>query len=120
MKRILSVILASVLLLSLCACGGGSTAGETTGAAADVFKAGFASVNVTPSQYGIPMDGHGNANTRLSTSVSSYIYAIAVAMTDTEGNTAVIVSVDSCDVPENVSTEVRKWAKNNLNIPMEI
>ena len=119
MKRILSVILASVLLLSLCACGGGSTAGETTGAAADVFKAGFASVNVTPSQYGIPMDGHGNANERLSTSITSYIYAIAVAMTDAAGNTAVIVSVDSCDVPENVSTEVRKWARNNLNIPME-
>ena len=118
MKRILSVILASVLLLSLCACGGGSSAGETTGAA-DTFKAGFASVNVTPSQYGIPMDGHGNANQRLSTSITSYLYAIAVAMTDAAGNTAVIVSVDSCDVPENVCDDVRTWAKNQLNIPEE-
>ena len=121
MKKILSLLLAAVMLASLCACGGAADtgAGETTGAAANTFKAGYASVNVTPSQYGIPMDGHGNANSRLSTSVSSYIYAIAVAMTDTEGNTAVIVSVDSCDVPENVTSEVRRWAKNNLNIPME-
>ncbi len=124
MKRVWSLFLALVTLLSLCACGSDSGADSTTAATtatepAASFLAGFGKVDITPSQLGVPMDGHGNTAERLSTGLMSYIYAIAVAVTDAEGNTAVMISVDSCGVPEAICSEVRTWAQTKFGIPKE-
>lgn len=124
MKRIISLVLACVLVLGLCACaggsgsGGGDTAG-TTGAAGATFMAGYGKVDITPAQYGVGMGGYGNEAVRLSTGLLSYIYAIAVAVTDADGNTAVMMSVDQCSISTAYCTEIRKWAYEEYGIPEE-
>ena len=120
MKKMLSVVLAAMLLLSLCACASGGNAG-TTGAAEPgaQFMAGFGVADITPETYGVPMNGYGNTDTRLSTGLGSYIYAYALAITDVEGNTAVMMAVDSCGVAAAICSDIRNWAKNTHGIPVE-
>lgn len=83
------------------------------------FYAGFGQVDVTPSQLGVPMNGHGNPRERLSTNHLTSIYAIAVAVSDGEGNTAVMLSLDSCNLPTETCDEMRQWVLETYNIPKE-
>ena len=109
MKKYISLFLVFILMLSLCACGGGK---ETA-----VFKAGYSAVDISPQELGVPMNGGANSNERLSTGFNSYLYSIAVALQDTEGNTAVLVSLDQCDLPTTQADELRAWAEETLQIP---
>lgn len=120
MRRILSLFTAIVLLLGLCACG---TAGEpaadaTTAPPAATFKAGYGKVDITP-QDSVPMNGYSSSSERMSTGILSYIYSIAVAVQDADGNIAVVCSVDNAAVGEAICTEVRMWVVEKLGIPME-
>ena len=118
MKKIISLVLIAVMLLSLCACG--SSAAETTPATepAASFSVGYGKADITPSKYGVPMDGYGNTDDRLSSGILSYVYAIAVAVTDAEGNTAIMMAVDSCSTPGSIVTPIRQWAQDTYGIPM--
>lgn len=117
MKKILTALLALAMLLSLCACGGsGSTATE---APAELAMAGFGKADITPKDNGVPMGGYSNEDERLSTGLLSYIYAIAVAVTDSEGNTAIMMSVDNCSMTAETIDPVRKWAEKEYGIPVE-
>lgn len=122
MKKVLSLIMAVLMLGSLCACSSGSENNAATNASTEpaaVFMAGYGKVDITPEEYGVPMNGYGNQDTRLSTGLGSYIYAIALAITDVEGNTAVMMAVDSCGVAAAICSDVRNWAKNEYGIPTE-
>lgn len=119
MKKFLSLLLAAVLMLGLCACGSSDAAdAPTTTAPAAAFKAGFGKADITPEE-SVPMNGYSSSSERMSTGTLSYIYAIAVAVQDAEGNTAVVVSVDNAATGDAIATEARMWAKETLGIPME-
>ena len=123
MKKFLSLFLTLVMLLGLVACGssdagnGGDTTPATEGTPA--FQAGYAKIDITPTQHGIGMSGYGNEADRKSTGILSYVYAIAVAVQDAEGNIAVMVSVDQCSISTSNCEEVRKWAESKLGIPAQ-
>lgn len=122
MKKIISLVLVLVMVLGLCACGASTGAEKNTAApteAAASFMAGFGKADITPTKYGIPMGGYGNEAVRLSTGLLSYIYAICVAVTDEEGNTALMMSADMCSLGLSVCTEVRNWASLEYGIPTE-
>ena len=89
MKRLLSFFFAAAMLLSLCACGaaGDSSNAGTTAApsAAASFKAGYGKADITP-QDSVPMNGYSSSSERMSTGILSYIYSIAVAVQDADGN----------------------------------
>lgn len=123
MKKILSLLLAALMVLSMVACGGDNgDVGETTkpqASGSGKFEVGYGAVNITPTQLGVPMSGYGNTKERLSTGFLSYLYAISVVFTDAEGNTAVVMAVDSCSVGEAICKEVRQWAESTQHIPME-
>ncbi len=120
MKRFLSFFAALILLLSLCACGAAGEGAEpqTTAAAASTFKAGFGKADITPEE-SVPMNGYASSSERMSTGILSYIYAIAVAVQDEEGNIAVVVSVDNAATGDAIANEARTWAQEKLGIPME-
>ena len=124
MKRIFSAVLALALALALglCACGASNapagTAQQTTAPPA-AFMAGFGKVDITPQEQGVPMNGYASSSERLSTGLLSYLYAIAVAVQDTEGNTAVVVSIDHAALSATYATQIREWARDTLGIPME-
>ena len=122
MKRLLSFFFAAAMLLSLCACGaaGDSANAGTTAApsAAASFKAGYGKADITP-QESVPMNGYASSSERMSTGILSYLYSIAVAVQDADGNTAIVCAVDNVALGDAISNEVRLWANNKLGIPME-
>ncbi len=123
MKRIIYSFLAAVLILGLVACGSGaapakSTQGTGSPAQSQGFQAGFAAVNVTP-QESVPMDGYSSSAERMSTGFLSYLYVMAVAATDSQGNTAVLISLDSCTLDEAFTNEIRAWVQETYGIPKE-
>ena len=108
MKKYIALLLVLVLTLSLCACGGKETA---------AFQAGFGKADISPQEIGVPMSGGASSSERLSTGFNSYLYSIAVALQDTEGNKAVLVSLDYCSLSTEYANELRAWAEETLQIP---
>ena len=124
MKRGISILLAIVMMVMLCACGSGDagtagTAPATTGAAEEktAFMAGFARVDITPQEMGVSLRGFGDEKTRLSTDVISYIYSDCLALRDEEGNTALIISLDLCSC--NSQQEIREAVKSATGVPLD-
>ena len=101
MKRLISVLLLLTIAVSLIACGaseGGTAAGGNNSAATFDLKegqlaVGYGKVNITPED-SMPLGGFGNPEQRMSTGFQSYIYATCIAITDTEGNSALLFGVE--------------------------
>ena len=77
MKKILCVILACVMLLGLCACGGSQGAGATEPVAAGL-QVGFGRTNITPG-YSVALQG-GDYTKRMSQGVLDNLYATCIAI----------------------------------------
>ena len=130
MKKIISVLLVLVMALSLCACdkqdtptptGGDSAANATTddagSAGTGVFMAGFGKTDITPEEFGVPMQGYSNNAFRLSNGLYSYIYSTALAVRDADGNTAIIISVDNAAVGESVCKQISEQIEEESGVP---
>ena len=122
MKKVFAVIMLLSILLGLCACGSAGTSAANTategGSIATGFKAGFGKADITPDE-SVPMNGYSSSSERMSTGILSYIYAIAVAVQDADGNIAVVCSVDNAATGEAIANEARSWAEEKLGIPQE-
>ncbi len=80
------------------------------------FRAGFAQVDVTPTE-SVPMDGYASSTERMSTGYTSRLYAMAVAVTDSRGSTALLISVDSCSLDTVLHNQFRAWVQKTYGIP---
>lgn len=89
MKKFICLALAVLLVLGLCACGGGSAEEETAGS----FQVGFGRTDITPSSP-MPMGGYGQTDKRLHANVLDKIYATAIAITDETGETVILFHTD--------------------------
>ena len=120
MKKILSMILAVLMLLGLCACGGSSD-GEGAGSQSvtATFQVGFGRENITP-DFPVALSGGGDPN-RISTSVIDYIYTTCVAITDPNGNTILVITSDVQSVANSGSFNegLRNAASNATGVPVE-
>jgi len=137
MKRILAVLLALMMLLSLCACASPSleegeavkpvqTAEEQTKTAPkkqekfsvpedlpEGFTVGFGRADITPAT--LPMDLGGDA---IATSVGDPLYASCTVISDGE-NAAVIFHLDMKSIPNVFLTTVTTRLTKKFNIPAE-
>lgn len=86
MKKMLAICLAIIAVF-------GAVLLQTS-AEDPVFQAGFAQVDITPAEVGLPLAGYGTAD-RLHTDVESNLCVTAIAMTDKENTTALLISVDT-------------------------
>ena len=73
MKKMISFILAVVMVLGLAACGGNGTAEVKTG-----LQAGWGRENITPT-YSVPMGGYSD---RVSSGYRDYLYMTCIALSD--------------------------------------
>jgi len=124
MKRIVSLLLAAVLLVGLCACGSGdaavttgASAGETTAANTVSLQVGYARKDITP-KYSVPLGGYGNTSTRMSTGMLDYIYTTAIAISDGE-NTFILIENDLHAAVKTVLGNVRKDVSEKTGVPVE-
>ena len=124
MKRVLSLLLVLILCAGLCACGGegnGAAAPPSTTAttaAESGYLVGYGKVDITP-MYEVTLQGNGDDNVRIAEGYNSYIYAICVAITDPDGNTALLISVDSCAYSTELSNDIRDQIVRKTHIPRE-
>lgn len=98
MKRLLAVFLAVAVLCGLLLL--------SAGAEEPVFMAGYAKVDITPTEEGLPLCGYGNAE-RFYTGKESDLFITAIAMTDKYGTTALMMSVDTYQTSQLWSNEAK-------------
>ena len=85
---------------------------------ANVFMAGFGSGNISPEE-SVPMQGFGNHACRMSTNNKSEIYSLCLAVRDAEGNTAIIISVDSAAVGIQLCDEIQDAITEKTGVPQD-
>jgi len=114
MKKLLALILSSLMLFSLCACGGnGETAQETepyTG-----LQVGYGKVNITPG-YVVGLGGYSDAETRASIGFLDYIYATCLAISSGE-ETILWYTIDTCGLGRDDKQQLRSAVNLATKIP---
>ena len=116
MKKIISLLLALVLVLGLCACQKAEAPAPQQQTAAE-FKVGFGRVDITPTDLGVPMAGYGQTDKRLHKNVLDPLYISAVAITGTNGETILLMSVDL--INSRIHDELRKQIEKRTGIPYD-
>lgn len=113
MKKILSLLLCTVLFLSIFAgCGGSEGKSDTI----DSFSVGYAKVDITPTG-SVPLSGFGDNLERMSNQVMDPLYATCVAFSDTEGNTVLLFGTDLLNSYGNVITDLRQKIAEETGVP---
>ena len=128
MKKLLAIILALVLVLSLCACDpaqAGSTNGSdnattdtTGGTEAGGLLVGYGRADITPYD-SVPLMGYGTTERRMSTGFKSYLYQVALAVTDSEGDTAIVIAADACWFSADTAKEIRNEIESACGVPAD-
>lgn len=113
MKKILSFILAMVLVLGLCACG---ASGSKTGSS---FSVGYGREQIMPSGNKIGMAGYGNAETRVSNSFLDYLYATCIAIRDEADTTILQFHLDLISTNETTFNQVVEAVSTATGLPAE-
>lgn len=108
MKRIVCVLLLFTMTLGICGCSRDSAKNTQKSLPAlgeyDLY-AGFGRVDMTP-ESPVPLAGYGNTNNRISRTVLDPLYVQALALTDAEGNTVLLMNWDgvrSYDLPQQLA-----------------
>lgn len=123
MKKFVSLVLATFMVLGLLACGNASAeGGEAGGNITDQLKdgqllVGYAKVDITPED-SVPLAGFGNTDQRMSTGFQSPIFATCIVTTDKNGNSAVIIGYDLTSTSAGVFDTLQKSISNDYGIPM--
>ena len=112
MKKLTAFMLATTMLLGLCGCQGNSEEPQQA-----EFSVGFGRVDITPNDLGLPLGGYGQTDKRLHTNVLDPLYVSAVAITGTNGETLMLMSIDLSR--SSMHDAVRKLINQELGIPYE-
>lgn len=102
MKKILALILTAVMLLGLCACGGGE---EAPGEDPSGLRAGYSKVNITP-DYEVGLGGYSDAETRTATGMIEYVYLTCIAVASGE-ETILMYTIDNCSFSHDQAEQLR-------------
>ena len=121
MKKLFCLTLALLMVLSLCACGGG--AGEKEGSEKtetfDTLHVGYAreklEVNLSKD---IPMGGYGNTDKRLAQGMLDYIYITCVAFSEGD-KTILLYTQDLISTNNTYSNLIREGLTAQAGIPAE-
>lgn len=110
MKKILSLIFAMIMVLSMCACAGGNSA--------PALQVGYGRADITPTA-NTPLGGYGNAAQRLSNGFLDPLYATCMAFTDGAGNTLLLFTQDLLGTNSRYTKEARELISNATGVPSE-
>lgn len=116
MKKIISLLLATVMVLGLFACAQSGTEAQPQAEAA--FQAGFGRANITPN-YSVPLAGYGNTSQRMSQGFLSYLYATCIAVTDETGSTALLITTDLIAVSNSQIKALKAAVKEATGVSEE-
>lgn len=110
MKKEFSLLLAACMVLGAFGCGQQT---EKAG-----LKVGFGRCDITPS-YSVPLAGYGRSDSRMSDGFLDKLYATCIAVTDGDGSTVLLLTVDSvCAYTAQVET-VRQAVTEATGVPAD-
>lgn len=112
MKKIISIVLLTALMLSLFAFSGCKKEEETK-----TLQVGFAREDITPTGKVI-IAGGGN-DSRVSTEVQDYLYVTCVAITDAQDNTVLLITQDTVNSSKEHSLQARDNVSKATGVPLE-
>ena len=112
MKKLISLIMAVVLVLGLCACG--SSGGEK---APEGLQVGYGISKITP-EFSVPLAGYGNTDKRMSTGVLTDIYVTCIAMSD-GADTVLMFSHDLIRTDSVWLKTLRTKCESELGVPQD-
>lgn len=101
MKKLITLFLALVMILSLCACGG---SGDET-KAPEGLQIGYAKVDITP-DFDVGLNGYGNAATRRAEGLMTYVYITCIAATEGD-ETILLYTIDSISCDHEIAEFLR-------------
>lgn len=112
MKKIVSLLLAGVLTLGLCACDGG---GKEPKFEAGVLYAGFGRADITP-KISTPLGGYDSTDQRMSDRTLDNLYVTCIAFTDGD-QTMLLFSADAVRSKDAWTDQVRARVESELGVP---
>ena len=123
MKKVISFLLSAIMLLGMAACapaGTGDDSDTTTtgGDTAGQLMVGFGKAQIDPTE-SVPLDGYGSTEKRMSTGLKSHVYNIAVAITDAQGNTGIMIAADLCTLKYEIAKEIRDGIEKECGVPAD-
>lgn len=123
MKRFAVIVLLLLMLISLCGCGSNPEQTDEwvfSGSIPDVdgFQVGFARVDITPTE-SVPISGLGRTWNRMSTSVHDTLYTTCIALTDAEGETILMFTIDTQHTYSYVFDDCRALISAKTGIPQD-
>ncbi len=131
MKKTVSILLLAAMMLGICACspqqGEQATTAqtdptETTGyesigyQAPDQFSVGYDRLIMNP-ETSVPLQGYGNELTRFATDITEDICTTAMAISDGEGQTVILINTDLIQAQEELVAEIRENVTKATGIP---
>lgn len=115
MKRLAAILLAVMMVLSLCACGGGET--PDGGQAAQGLQVGFGRKLIMPAE-SVPMAGYTDSSQRMSTGFRDYLYATCIAFTEGE-DTVLMITQDLFKSGESWTSDARARITEQTGVPAD-
>ena len=123
MKKLICILLV-LLLLTACGITAETPSGEETNApqGGGGFQVGYGKIDITPKD-AVPLGGYSRSDLRISNGLISYIYATCLAVTDADGNTVLLFTMDllnplQVDKMFNAIVKGTGIAKENIVISM--
>lgn len=117
MKKLICLMLAVFMVLSMVACGGSKEAEPQ--AATPSLRVGIGRVDITPAATdGVLLSGGGDPN-RHANNVLDYLYVTCIAITDENDVTALIVTQDSVDSNGSHSKATRDSLSQATGVPYD-
>lgn len=115
MKKLITMLLVCALVLGLCACGEGDTAGKTY----DSLHVGVSRQDITPdSPIGCHINGGGDPN-RLAEGILDDLTITCIAITDNTGNTVLIYSQDIHNPVASFTNGYRQKISDETGVPYD-
>ena len=116
MKKTISLLLAVLLLLGLCACGGGEAAPQQTQPAITAFSVGYGQADISTDKP-VQLYGYAAGGERLSQKILDPLYVTCVAFTDTDNTTVLLLAIDMCH-SFKITSEVRELIAQQTGVPV--
>lgn len=114
MKRLITFLLAFVMVLSLYACGG---SGEGDSAPLEGLCVGFGRENVTP-DFSVGIGGYSDNETRRSQGYLDYLYISCIAMTEGE-QTILLFTLDNLAATQDNANRLREAVSPVTGVPSD-
>ena len=113
MKKLISLLMAVVMVLGLCACGASNNEEKTP----EGLQVGYGIADITP-DFSVPLAGYGNTDKRMSTGVKDKIYITCIAMSD-GADTVLMFSHDMIRTDSAWLKTLRAKCESELGVPQD-